>query len=493
MNNDENRLSRPSGRPAVWSFTRNNDENCRAAPSGRPNRGRPSGRPSGPREGLGDLPGGRPSSVLPLDSGLLQTRTIEWPTVALFAGSYALWATAVYAGVAGWVSTVPAVLAATVAAYAAFTPMHEAAHRSLARSALLNGVLGRLSGLLLVAPFLAVRHFHLEHHKTHERGRSGSRLLEWARPVVRPAAPLGDTGSPLLLSIFALLPRAKRAERIETVASLAAMLALVTLAFGLGYGQLALLYWILPARLAIFFLAFAFDYLPHYPHEITAAPGPVQRDARGRQRAVQRAALRADVSPDPSPLPGRAVLPPPDRVEAPARGAHEAPLGEPPPPRAPVAPDHGGQPRRAAGAHDPDGPPPAGRGRARRHLIRAAPRPRRYPPPAPSPVTSPAERRSPAQETGPDRRFRRASALRCAEHRKRRGGPVSEAGARRSTLEARAAAGAKRSRRQQGPPGRAAPPSRRGGRARRWTRRGATRTRRAVARSCRAPGSRRAP
>ncbi|AUX46697.1 uncharacterized protein SOCE26_082060 [Sorangium cellulosum] len=43
------------------------------------------------------------------------------------------------------------------------------------------------------------------------------------------------------------------------------------------------------------------------------------------------------------------------------------------------------------------------------------------------------ERRSPAQETGPDRRFRRASALLCAEHRKRRDGPVSEAGDRRSS------------------------------------------------------------
>ncbi len=57
-----------------------------------------------------------------------------------------------------------------------------------------------------------------------------------------------------------------------------------------------------------------------------------------------------------------------------------------------------------------------------------------------SPWYSVAERRSPAQETGPDRRFRRGSALRCAEHRKRRGGPVSEAGDRRSTHRRRAAA-----------------------------------------------------
>ncbi|WP_437995944.1 fatty acid desaturase [Sorangium sp. So ce185] len=209
--------------------------------------------------------------MLPLASGLLQTRPIEWPTLALFAGSYALFAASVYAGVAGLVSTVPAVLAAAVAAYAAFTPMHEAAHRSLARSALLNGVVGRLSGLLLMAPFLAVRHFHLEHHKhtndadrdpDHWSGRGPWYLLplRWATQD---------------LHYYYLFLRSyhaqKRSERIETIATLAAMFAIVALAFGLGHGELALLYWIVPARLAIFFLAFAFDYLPHYPHEITAA------------------------------------------------------------------------------------------------------------------------------------------------------------------------------------------------------------------------------
>ncbi|WP_437567078.1 fatty acid desaturase [Sorangium sp. So ce542] len=209
--------------------------------------------------------------MLPLASGLLQTRPIEWPTLALFAGSYALFAASVYAGVAGLVSTVPAVLGAAVAAYAVFTPMHEAAHRSLARSALLNGVVGRLSGLLLMAPFLAVRHFHLEHHKhtndadrdpDHWSGRGPWYLLplRWATQD---------------LHYYYLFLRSyhaqKRSERIETIATLAAMFAIVALAFGLGHGELALLYWIVPARLAIFFLAFAFDYLPHYPYETTAA------------------------------------------------------------------------------------------------------------------------------------------------------------------------------------------------------------------------------
>lgn len=209
--------------------------------------------------------------MLPLESGLLLTRPIEWPTLALFAGSYALWAAAVYAGVMGWVSTVPAVLGAAAAAYAVFTPMHEAAHRSLARSALLNGVVGRLSGLLLMAPFLAVRHFHIEHHKhTNEMDRDPD---HWSGRGPWYALPFRWATQDL--HYYYLFLRSyhaqKRSERIETVATLAAMLALVALAFGLGHGELALLYWIVPARVAIFFLAFAFDYLPHYPHGVTAA------------------------------------------------------------------------------------------------------------------------------------------------------------------------------------------------------------------------------
>ncbi len=228
MNNDGNRLSRPTGRPAVWS-------------------------------------------VIPLDSGLLQTRTIEWPSLLLFVASYALWAAALVAGVKGWAPTAPAVLAASVAAYAVFTPLHEASHRSLGRSALLNGVVGRASGLLLMAPFLAVRHFHIEHHKhtnepDHDPDHWSGRGPWWLLPF------RWATQDLYYYYLFLRSYRAqKRAERIETVATLAGIFALAALAFALGYGQVALLYWILPARLAIFFLAFAFDYLPHYRHEITAA------------------------------------------------------------------------------------------------------------------------------------------------------------------------------------------------------------------------------
>jgi len=44
---------------------------------------------------------------------------------------------------------------------------------------------------------------------------------------------------------------------------------LLVVAYKWGYLPFLFQYWILPARLALFVLAYAFDFLPHFPHEIT--------------------------------------------------------------------------------------------------------------------------------------------------------------------------------------------------------------------------------
>ena len=60
-------------------------------------------------------------------------------------------------------------------------------------------------------------------------------------------------------------------ERIELVVLSALEYgALITLVYlGLGLEVLAL--WVLPAKLTLTLLAFTFDYLPHRPHEVSAA------------------------------------------------------------------------------------------------------------------------------------------------------------------------------------------------------------------------------
>ena len=196
---------------------------------------------------------------------------IAWPTLGVLALALATSAAGVALGTSGAVHPAAAVLLCAVAAYLAFTPLHEAAHQSISRSPALNGAIGRVAAMLLLGPFSAVRHFHLEHHRhtndpvldpDHWSGRGPWWLLplrwltqdlhyyaRWMRSVrTRP-----------------------RAEVVEILLTFSLQLAAIGALVALGHGVSALLYWVLPARLAIGFLAFALDWLPHRPHDVLAA------------------------------------------------------------------------------------------------------------------------------------------------------------------------------------------------------------------------------
>ena len=92
---------------------------------------------------------------------LLATPRVAWPTLVVLALALAAWVAGLALVHAGHLAG--AVLA-TVAAYVAFTPMHDAAHRSIARARWINELAGRLAIVPLFGPFPAVRYVHLEHH-----------------------------------------------------------------------------------------------------------------------------------------------------------------------------------------------------------------------------------------------------------------------------------------------------------------------------------------
>jgi fatty acid desaturase len=47
-----------------------------------------------------------------------------------------------------------------------FTPIHEASHNLIARPQRTNLLVGHAGAVVLMCPFLAFRHAHLEHHDT---------------------------------------------------------------------------------------------------------------------------------------------------------------------------------------------------------------------------------------------------------------------------------------------------------------------------------------
>lgn len=200
---------------------------------------------------------------------LLAAVSFAGPTVLLAVAAVSLWALAVAAGLFGLCPAPVAIAVATVAAFASFTPMHDASHHAVAGKSRTNEWVGRLASIPLLVSFHGFRYLHLEHHKhtnepdadpDHWSGRGPTWLLplRWLTQdfhyYVR------------YIKVARLRPPA---EAIETLGTIVGVYGLLAALVASGFGVQALLFVFLPMRLALMLLAFAFDYLPHVPHLTT--------------------------------------------------------------------------------------------------------------------------------------------------------------------------------------------------------------------------------
>lgn len=157
--------------------------------------------------------------------------------------------------------------------YAQFTVMHDASHGAISTTHnYLNDIFGWLAQLWMgpTSNFYAFRHNHKQHHKytndpekdpDHWTSQGRFMLLRWL---------IIDT-SYWYFYIPQVLFKSKRPRKEVIIVWTYHLSMLLFLYFSYCYGFLGFLWWnwILPARLSKFFLAFFFDYLPHYPHKIT--------------------------------------------------------------------------------------------------------------------------------------------------------------------------------------------------------------------------------
>ncbi len=191
-------------------------------------------------------------------------------TLAVTALALGAWLTGVVGGFTGALPAAAAVALAALGAYLSFTPMHDAAHRAVGKSRLLNVAIGRLAALPLMGPFPAFRYVHLEHHKhTNEDDGSDPDRYSGAGPWW--ALPLRWATQDLhYYVVYATrLRRRPRAEAAETVATLVLVYGCAAALIATGHAAEVLLYLLLPPRIAITLLALAFDYLPHAPYLAT--------------------------------------------------------------------------------------------------------------------------------------------------------------------------------------------------------------------------------
>lgn len=189
---------------------------------------------------------------------------ISYPTVGLFALSTLGNLLPFYYSVPWWYVVVSA-----VCVYGQFTVAHDAVHRSVASNKTINNSFGVLSQFWLgpTSNWHGLKVSHLEHHKhTNDPDNDpdywssldgpGGMYLTPFRWLTIDFKYTYDHG---WLSI--------RDNPIEIL-----YYSFITLLFLCAYKyqflSSLLKYWVIPSRIALFFLAFAFDFLPHYPHNV---------------------------------------------------------------------------------------------------------------------------------------------------------------------------------------------------------------------------------
>jgi ferredoxin-NADP reductase/fatty acid desaturase len=196
---------------------------------------------------------------------------ISWPIVGIFSGALAVFAFSTWAALAGRLPATATILLSAAAIFVLFTVLHDAAHYSVSTHRWVNVAFGRVA-MLFVSPLISFKSFafiHIEHHRnTNDDENDPDHFVSgapwWQLPV---RFPLMDV--PYLAFLVRNVKRRPRAEVLETVFLMSTTIAvIVACAFTGHLWTLAVLY-LIPARVAMFVLAWWFDWLPHHDLEDT--------------------------------------------------------------------------------------------------------------------------------------------------------------------------------------------------------------------------------
>ena len=188
-----------------------------------------------------------------------------WPTVALCLVALAVQAASSAAGLSGFWPVSLTVAVNTIGAYAQFTVLHDAVHRSLSRLSWLNELFGYGATFVLCGPYAAIRRNHLHHHGHTNDPREDPDF--WVAGATWLSTGLRCL-TMLQMHYWTYLTRLRRRDAafVQSVATIIVIGALHAWAWWAGHLRDLVLCWTLPAQLAVAALALTFDYWPHRPH-----------------------------------------------------------------------------------------------------------------------------------------------------------------------------------------------------------------------------------
>lgn len=173
----------------------------------------------------------------------------------------------------GVVSPSACLVGNSILIFASFTPMHDAAHGSVAKTQFrwLNDVVGLLCGYVLCSPYMAFRYIHLQHHQhTNDVEKDPDTYTARGPWYVLPFRwmTLEFRYYAIYLSPEVFSKRSFT-ERVLALGQLVTCYSFLFYLVHCEYTREMLFGWVLPGRIAVFFLALFFDYLPHRPHSHT--------------------------------------------------------------------------------------------------------------------------------------------------------------------------------------------------------------------------------
>jgi len=199
---------------------------------------------------------------------------LAWPTVGVFAGGFAAWIVSTVLAVTETWPWPVSLLVNTIASFALFTVSHEAAHNTISTSPAVNTWLGRLATPMFAphAGFRTWRFIHMQHHRF-TNDAEGRDPDHYTNEGPRWTAPLRWLTIDLWYMVF-YVPRLKtrpRGERVELAVTWLVFAGAVAFLIATGNLFWLLVLYLIPVRLAVLALGWAFDYLPHHGLHATAA------------------------------------------------------------------------------------------------------------------------------------------------------------------------------------------------------------------------------
>ena len=191
---------------------------------------------------------------------------LAWPTLGIFTGSWVLFVTGTWAALEHTLPRPVTIAMNAIACFVMFTVVHDASHYSISTARWVNNAIGR-TAMLLFSPAMAFKAFgyiHIEHHRyanddDNDPDTFASHGPWWQLPLRWATLEVGYL--PRYIRNVSWRPRG---EVIETAALLTGTIAGIAVAAATGNLWIVAVIYLIPERIAVFALAWWFDWLPHH-------------------------------------------------------------------------------------------------------------------------------------------------------------------------------------------------------------------------------------